>query len=113
MQSIAPLPTSFFMTWAEYPLFATFELAPRVVQSFSAVDDQELAAGMAQVVGGLVIWTQIAARFLHWALERERIENASVPHFVRQAAARDTDGAAKAPRARTVDETAPTLVDDR
>ena len=111
VQSIAPLPTSFFMTWAEYPLFATFELAPRVVQSFSAVDDQELAAGMAQVVGGLVIWAQIAARFLHWALERERIENATVPHFVRQAEARDTGGA-QDPHEPGRDETAPALVED-
>ncbi len=112
VQSIAPLPTSFFMTWAEYPLFATFELAPRVVESFSAVDDQELAAGMAQVVGGLVIWAQIAARFLHWAVERERIENATVPHFVRQAeAARTADAGTHPPT--SLEETTPTLVDDR
>jgi hypothetical protein len=25
-----------------------------------------------QVVGGLIIWAQIAFRFLHWAVEREK-----------------------------------------
>jgi putative membrane protein len=95
IQSIAPLPTSFFMTWAEYPLFATFELAPRVVDSFSAVDDQELASGIAQVIGGMIIWIQIAARFLHWAVERERAENATIPHFIRQAEEREARRAAR------------------
>jgi len=98
IQSIAPLPTSFFMTWAEYPLFATFELAPRVVQGFSAVDDQELASGIAQVLGGLVIWFQITARFLHWAILREREENATVPDFIRRADAREAARAARTDR---------------
>jgi putative membrane protein len=96
IQSILPLPISFFMTWADYPLFGTFELAPRVFQGFSATDDQELAAGMAQVVGGLIIWFQITWRFLHWAILREREDNATVPHFIRQAEARDAKAAAKA-----------------
>jgi cytochrome c oxidase assembly factor CtaG len=72
IQSIVPLPVAFFMTWAEYPLFSVFELAPRVFASFDAVQDQQLGAAIFQVVGGLIIWSQIAFRFLHWAVEREK-----------------------------------------
>jgi cytochrome c oxidase assembly factor CtaG len=75
IQSIVPLPVAFFMTWAEYPLYSVYELAPRLIDWLGPVDDQQVGAGMLQVVGGLVIWTQIAVRFLNWAVERQRAEN--------------------------------------
>jgi cytochrome c oxidase assembly factor CtaG len=79
VQSIVPLPVAFFMTWAEYPLYSVYELAPRLIDWLGPVDDQQVGAGMLQVVGGLIIWTQIAARFLNWAVERQRAE-ASARH---------------------------------
>jgi putative membrane protein len=79
VQSIAPLPTAWWMTWGDYPLFATFELAPRVFDGFGPLEDQYLGAAVIQGVGGLVIWAQIAVRFLHWMLERQRLDNATIP----------------------------------
>lgn len=65
--SIAPLPVAFFMTWSETPIYSAYELAPRVWDSFDAQSDQELAAAIFQVAGGLVIWVQIASRFVRMA----------------------------------------------
>ena len=62
--SIAPLPIAFFMTWSEFPIYSVYELAPRVFDSLDAKSDQELAAAIFQVAGGLVIWIQIAVRFI-------------------------------------------------
>jgi len=65
--SVAPLPVAFFMTWSETPIYSVYELAPRVWDSFDAQSDQELAAAIFQVAGGLVIWMQIAVRFVRMA----------------------------------------------
>jgi cytochrome c oxidase assembly factor CtaG len=65
--SVAPLPVAFFMTWSETPIYSVYELAPRVFASFDAKSDQELAAAIFQVAGGLVIWAQIAVRFVRMA----------------------------------------------
>lgn len=81
VQSIAPLPTAWWMTWGDYPLFATFELAPRVFDGFGPLDDQHLGAAVMQVVGGLVIWSQIAVRFLHWMYQRQALDDAGIPEF--------------------------------
>lgn len=67
--SIIPLPVAFFMTWSHFPIYSTFELAPRVVSSLGAQADQELAAAVFQVAGGLVIWIQIVYRFVTMAAE--------------------------------------------
>lgn len=65
--SVAPLPVAFFMTWSDHPIYSVYELAPRVWSSFDAQSDQELAAAIFQVAGGLVIWMQIAVRFVRMA----------------------------------------------
>ncbi|MFN8051993.1 MAG: cytochrome c oxidase assembly protein [Acidimicrobiales bacterium] len=65
--SVAPLPVAFFMTWSEFPIYRVYDLAPRVWLSFDAKADQELAAAIFQVAGGIVIWIQIAVRFVRMA----------------------------------------------
>ena len=65
--SVAPLPVAFFMTWSPTPIYSVYELAPRVFPSFDAQSDQELAAAIFQVAGGIVIWMQIAVRFVRMA----------------------------------------------
>lgn len=65
--SVAPLPIAFFMTWSDLPLFQVYELAPRVFPELDVSSDQEFAAAIFQVLGGLVIWIQIAARFVSMA----------------------------------------------
>ena len=66
-QSIVPVLPGFFMTWADFPIYRTYELAPRVFAGFDAVTDQGAAAAVLQVGGMLLLWIQIAYRFLHWS----------------------------------------------
>jgi putative membrane protein len=70
LQSIIPLFPGFFMTWADFPLFRTYELAPRVFEDFDAVVDQQTAAAVLQVGGMLLLWFQISFRFLNWAYQQ-------------------------------------------
>lgn len=65
-QSIVPVLPGFFMTWADFPIYSTYELAPRVVDDFDAVIDQQTAAAVLQVGGMVLLWVQIAYRFLTW-----------------------------------------------
>lgn len=62
--SVVPLPIAFFMTWSPFPIFEVYENSPRVFDWLSAEHDQELGAAIFQVAGGLVIWAQIAVRFI-------------------------------------------------
>lgn len=66
LQSIVPVVPGFFMTWADFPLYQTYELAPRVFSGFDAVTDQQTAAAVLQVGGTVLLWVQIAYRFLTW-----------------------------------------------
>ncbi|QXC62545.1 cytochrome c oxidase assembly protein [Aquihabitans sp. G128] len=69
-QSIVPVLPGFFMTWSDFPIYRTYELAPRVFQGFDAVTDQQTAAAVLQVGGMVLLWVQISYRFLHWAYEQ-------------------------------------------
>lgn len=66
LQSIVPILPGFWMTWADFPIYAVYELAPRVFEGFDAVNDQQLAAAVLQVGGMIVLWLQISFRFLRW-----------------------------------------------
>lgn len=65
-QSIVPILPGFFMTWADFPIYSTYELAPRVFDGFDAVIDQQTAAAVLQVGGMVLLWLQISYRFLSW-----------------------------------------------
>lgn len=69
-QSVVPVLPGFFMTWADFPIYRTYELAPRVFQGFTAVQDQQTAAAVLQVGGMSLLWLQIAYRFLKWGYEQ-------------------------------------------
>ncbi len=69
-QSIVPVLPGFFMTWADFPLYAAYESAPRVIAGFDAVTDQQTAAAVLQVGGMVLLWSQIAYRFLKWGYEQ-------------------------------------------
>ena len=66
-QSIVPVLPGFFMTWSDFPIYSTYELAPRVFDGFDAVTDQQTAAAVLQVGGMILLWIQISYRFLSWA----------------------------------------------
>ena len=76
-QSIVPVLPGFFMTWADQPIYSTYELAPRVFPGFDAVADQQTAAAILQVGGMLLLWFQISYRFLKWAYEQIEQDNAN------------------------------------
>jgi cytochrome c oxidase assembly factor CtaG len=73
-QSIVPVLPGFFMTWSDNPIYSTYELAPRVFEGFTAVDDQGTAAAILQVGGMVLLWSQIGYRFLSWG-HRQMDEN--------------------------------------
>ena len=79
-QSIVPVLPGFWMTWADNPIYRTYELAPRVIAGFDAVNDQQTAAAILQVGGMVVLWIQISYRFIRWATaETERDRGARKP----------------------------------
>lgn len=69
-QSIVPVLPGFFMTWSDFPIYSTYELAPRVFSGFDAVTDQQTAAAILQVGGMVLLWVQISYRFLKWGYEQ-------------------------------------------
>jgi putative membrane protein len=67
---VVPIVPASFLTFAGYPLYSTYELAPRV-GSLTALEDQQLA-GIVMKLGMVpVIWGTLAVQFFRWAA-RER-----------------------------------------
>ncbi len=67
---IPTVPAS-FLTFADYPLYALYELAPPI-EGISAVTDQRVAGLLMKVVGGFVIFGAASVLFFKWhAAERE------------------------------------------
>lgn len=60
------------ITFADLPLFATYELAPRV-GSISALGDQRVAGLMMKVGAGIVSWVAISILFFRWQREEDRL----------------------------------------
>jgi cytochrome c oxidase assembly factor CtaG len=63
---LVPMIPGGFLTFAPTPLYATYELAPRV-GGFDAVGDQQLAGALMKVGNLPLIWPVLAALFLRWA----------------------------------------------
>ena len=60
-----------FLTFADYPIYAVYELAPPL-GGFSARDDQQLAGLIMKLVGGLIIFGTASVLFFRWYLKEER-----------------------------------------
>lgn len=69
---IPTVPAS-FLTFADYPLYAVYELAPRV-SALSAVQDQQIAGLTMKIGGGLLIFGTASVLFFRWYLQEERRE---------------------------------------
>ena len=68
------------MILASYPLYATFELAPRVY-GFDARADQQVAGGIMILIGGLFVLGMLTAIFLRWqGTGEERERPLQIPH---------------------------------
>jgi putative membrane protein len=63
---VVPMIPGGFLTFASTPLYATYELAPRV-GGFDAVSDQQLAGALMKVGNIPLIWPVIGGLFLRWA----------------------------------------------
>ena len=60
-----PMVPGGFLTFADYPLYRTYELAPRVA-NFGALEDQQLAGAFMKVGNIPIIWAVIAVMFVRW-----------------------------------------------
>ncbi|HEX6947570.1 MAG TPA: cytochrome c oxidase assembly protein [Acidimicrobiia bacterium] len=69
---IAIVPAS-FLTFATTPVYAIYELAPRVT-SLSAREDQQLAGIIMKLATIPVVWTTIAVMWFRWARHEEQAE---------------------------------------
>ncbi len=72
---VVPTVPAGFLTFASFPLYATYELAPRV-HGLGATTDQQLA-GLVMKLGGIpVVWGTIAVLMYRWS-EISRAESAA------------------------------------
>jgi cytochrome c oxidase assembly factor CtaG len=60
------------ITFSELPIFATYELAPRV-NNISAVSDQRVAGLLMKLGGGAIVWVAISIIFYRWNQEERRM----------------------------------------
>jgi cytochrome c oxidase assembly factor CtaG len=74
--TIPPTIPAAFMTFAKYPLYAVYELAPRVPgMAVAAQADQQLSGLIMKVIGDPILWLAMAVVFFRWA----RSERAGLP----------------------------------
>jgi len=63
-----------FLTFADYPIYGVYELAPRVT-ALSAIHDQQLAGLTMKIVGGLWIFGTASVLFFRWYRDEEGAES--------------------------------------
>lgn len=67
---VVPMVPGGFLTFAAHPLYAIYELAPRV-GGFDATDDQQLAGVIMKLGGVPIIWPVIGVLFARWARQSQ------------------------------------------
>ena len=78
-QTIVPTIPASFLTFASFPLFRLYELAPPVWLSFSKVTDQQVAGLLIKILGGFILLGYITVLFFKWS-NREQQDTVTVPH---------------------------------
>ncbi len=76
--TLLPIIPSAFLTFADYPLYATYELAPRIFPVLTARADQQVAGLLMKIVGDLPVWFGFAVIFFRWSKEAERSRSAPI-----------------------------------
>ena len=71
LSTIATIIPSAFLTFADYPMFATYELAPRVFTLMTAQQDQQVAGLLMKIVGDLPVWFAFGVVFFRWSKESQ------------------------------------------
>ncbi len=69
--TLVPIIPSAFLTFAEYPLYSTYELAPRIFDKLTAQQDQQVAGLIMKLVGDLPVWFAFGVLFFRWARASE------------------------------------------
>ena len=72
---VPTVPAAFY-TYARFPIYELYELAPRV-QRIAAVADQQIAGLMMKTLGGLILFGTMSVMFFRWHRQEERQE---IPH---------------------------------
>jgi putative membrane protein len=62
-----------FLTYARYPIYALYELAPPM-GGLSAVEDQQIAGMIMKIVGGFIVFGTASVLFFKWAGSEETRE---------------------------------------
>jgi putative membrane protein len=70
--TLVPIIPSAFLTFAEFPFYRTYELAPRIFDALTAQQDQQVAGLLMKIVGDLPVWFGFGVIFFRWAKEGER-----------------------------------------
>jgi putative membrane protein len=60
-----------FLTFADYPIYAVYELAPPLGGWIPARDDQQLAGMIMKILGGFIIFGTASVLFFRWYLREE------------------------------------------
>jgi putative membrane protein len=76
--TLLPIIPSAFLTFADYPLYATYELAPRIFPILTARADQQVAGLLMKIVGDLPIWFGFGVVFFRWSRESEKLRSAPI-----------------------------------
>lgn len=72
-QLILGKPIFVYLTFSEYPVYATYELAPRV-HGIAAAADQQAAGLLMEVVGALILFAAATILFLSWGAREQEAD---------------------------------------
>ena len=70
--TLVPIAPAAFLTYSDFPVYALYELAPRVYD-ISAISDQQAAGLLMKAVADPIIWLAMAIVFFKW----QRVEEAA------------------------------------
>jgi hypothetical protein len=91
---VVPMVPGGILTFSDTPLYAVYELAPRI-NGFEALDDQQ-AAGAIMKIGNLpLLWPVLAALFMKWGSEDQKPTAPAAPAGKPKASTAGSTGAAK------------------
>jgi cytochrome c oxidase assembly factor CtaG len=75
LSTIVPIVPAAFLTYADYPVYSLYELAPRVF-GVSAATDQQVAGLIMKAVADPIIWLAMAIVFFRWHHVEEAADRA-------------------------------------
>ncbi|MFZ5624738.1 MAG: cytochrome c oxidase assembly protein [Gemmatimonadota bacterium] len=71
--TIIPTAPAMFLVFADYPVYAIYEKAPRVGE-FTATSDQQLAGLLMKLAADPILWVAMTVLFFRWSREQNQDE---------------------------------------